>query len=148
MLVGVVVFCLFYLVGPVFGHPFGYACFLKVFIHFDSQSAMDETDFLNQKSWPGISQFGTFWVFLRVNRGVFLPSSSIPWNSFFILFIHSVVLSRSLRSHIFLQNVLLPFRSIAYMSSCNLPVLTSRIFFVVFECLVLFLLFDPVSVSF
>ena len=119
--------------------------FLEASIYFDSQSVVDGSEFFKPVSMyavmagPDIFQFGTFFnVALSEPMSIFVfVSSSSLCNSFPMSLIHSVFLLCCLRSHILLQ-ILFCFLVVG-VCSCILPLLTGRIFFVVFKCPVFFL---------
>ena len=99
--------------GVSFGHPFEYISFLWASIHFDSQSVVDGSDFLNQNPYMtsrlGMFHFGTFLsIALSESRYILALGPSLsPSNSFSMLYIHSNFLLRSLRSHILISLLLL-----------------------------------------
>ena len=77
------------------GHPFGYSCFLSPFKQLSSQSVMNGHEFLKLECIYAIMA-GRFpiryflCVVLSDCRGIFASGpSSIPWNSFFVLFVQS-----------------------------------------------------------
>ena len=112
-------------------------------------------------SWPGVFQFGTFWVLLRVNQSVFSPSI------FVIVLLTPCLCCLSIRFFCYVlfvpiicsKIVLLPCHPLFGMSSYILPLPACRIFFhcfgiscfvcMVLSCLDTFLVFllSPVPSS-
>ena len=142
---------------------FMYVCLFQASVHFDCQPHVDVNGFLE----PVFMNFLIAWRFpilyffcvaLCESRCIFALGLSLSsWNSFFILFIHSVLMFCLLPSYILL--VFFPSHPVIGMTSLIPPLLAGRIFFrcfgmscfvcLVWSCLDIFVVFflPPVTLG-